>query len=205
MTLGTNVVNSESKSEFYSIAEKINQIINALGEFEGKFDKKFNLSKLAQYLKLNELELNYITNIILNFQEKFDSIFKNYRLIKRVINRQTYFTLEKRDGITPDPYIETPQEIHINLNHLNQLCDIIYLFQYIQKGKGFNLKTNNTEFINNLTKMKDKHPYFFLREKNNVIYPSELGIELGNLIRSYNKSNQQVKKIEINKHIFIIE
>ena len=207
MTLGTKEVNSRSKNEFYSFVEKINQIINALGEFEGKFDKKFNLSKLAQYLNLNELEINNLIDIILNFQEKFESIFNSHRLIKKVINQQVYFTLEKRDGIKLYLDVKTPKEIHIKINQLNHLCDIVYIFQFIQKGKGFNLEPNNTELLNNLNKLKEKHPYFFLSQNNNVIYPSKLGMELGNLIRSYNKSNQVVigKKIEINKHTFIID
>jgi len=201
----TLALNSTTKNEFYAVVEKINQIIDALGEFEGKFDKKFNLSKLAQYLSLNEIELDSLTNIILKMQEKFEIVFKNHRIIKKVIKTQTYFTLERKEREIIIEDIKIPDEIHIAKTHLNQLCDIIYLFQYIQKGKGFNLGTNNTELLTNLNKLQKKHPYFFMSNSNNVVYPSELGLALGNLIRSYNKSNKEVKSIEINKHIIIID
>ncbi len=186
----------------------LNKILNALGEFKGKYDKKFNFSRLANYLKISSENVHELISVILNFQEKFQTIFNGYQLTKKILNNQIYITLENKNGKKTDiksNELFQKENILITKSHLNHLSDIIYTFQYLNKGKGFDCKTNKTEFIERLMILLQLHPYFFLKKDNNLIYPSELGIELGNLVRSYDKSNKTIENIEIKKYKFIID
>ena len=45
--------------------------------------------------------------------------------------------------------------------------------------------------------MNETHPYLFYQNAGGLIYPTELGLQLGNLIHSYNKSNKKIKNLVI--------
>jgi hypothetical protein len=83
--------------------------------------------------------------------------------------------------------------------------DIVYTFKFVKRGKGFDIAKNCSALISNLKKVKSEHPYLFESHGNGAIYPSKLGLKLGELIISYNKSNKDIKTIEIDNYTFIIK
>ncbi|MFX1257040.1 MAG: hypothetical protein ACFFAN_04225 [Promethearchaeota archaeon] len=183
----------------------LNQVLNALGEFKGHYEKRFNFSRLAEYLQIPKSEINNVISLILNFQEMFEEVFKNYRLQKKIINSQRYLVTEKK--ITEQKEQEekkntSPKKIRINKDQSKLLSDIVYLFKRVKRGKGFDLENVDSELLRNLKKLKDQHPYLFNKNGNNLTYPSEIGLELGSLILSYNKSNKKIENFNIKNYQF---
>jgi len=191
-----------NSSKFCKVIKIINKLLDMLDEFEGNFDKKFNMSKLANFWNLSESEVRGITSLILNFQEKFETVFKNHRLINKNINKKTYFVLEPKEKKKTDQNIIIPNKIKMQKTQLDLFSDIIYYFKRVKKGKGFDISSNETALIRNLKNLMGEHPYLFLKNGGNLIYPSELGLEAGNYIFTYKKSNKTITSFEIKNHKF---
>ncbi|MHA2220103.1 MAG: hypothetical protein ACXACY_29815, partial [Candidatus Hodarchaeales archaeon] len=98
-----------------------------------------------------------------------------------------------------------PTKIRITPKHLNLLSDAIYMFKYVERGKGFDIKTNGSELLSSLKHLLEYHPYLFFANENGLIYPSELGLKLGELILSYKKGNKKVDIVELNEYTIIVE
>ena len=98
-----------------------------------------------------------------------------------------------------------PSKIRMPQSHINQFNDIIYCFKHVKRGKGFDVRTNGTDLLNNVKELCDYYPYCFQEQKNGLIYPSEFGLKLGEIILSYKKSNKKIEKIDIeNTQIIVI-
>ena len=178
----------------------LNHVIDALGEFKDRYDKKFNISELSKYLVIPKGDIDSLITVILNFQEKYETVFKNYHLKKRIVNNKFYVTAERKaedpfNAPTNDSTI--PNEVTLTRDHAKLLSDMIYIFQHVKRGKAFNLNSSDSALLKNLKVMNGTHPYLFYCNGNGLIYPTELGLQLGNLIHSYNKSNKKIKNLVI--------
>lgn len=208
MTIDSNA--GSSQSQMIKVLLVINQIINAIGEFEGHYDKKFNFSKLTKLLKIPTSEVNYIISLILNFQDKFERVFNEYKLEKREINDQIYLITEKKlSPMIKKTFNNTTTNINIEKSlskaHSNLLSDIIYVFKHVERGKGINLSDKNTELLKNVKELYQTHPYLFQKNGNNLLYPSNVALKLGDTILSYRKSGKKVTTMKINNYIFTID
>lgn len=201
LTSNSDTHKDKGKIAHQKTIQLLNQIINYLAEFENHYGKKFNVSKLAKLLRLSNAEISEIISLLLNFQEIFDSVFKNYKLKKMRAGNQLYLISKKKKGIKP----EIPDIVSISTSHLKLFNDIIYVFKFVKRGKGFDVYQSGSELLVNLKKLKAEHPYLFESKGNGLIYPSELGLKLGELIISYNKSNKEIKKLTVNNCTFIVE
>jgi len=196
LTSDSALSSSEERIQFKKVCQIIDQIINILNEFQGKYHKKFNFSKLIQYLNIPESESYELLNLIFRFQDLFESVFKEYQIRSRR-ERNTIYLITKRK----DEYL-TPVHIQLSNRHTEFFNDVIYTFKSINRGKGFEIKNTNAEFLNKLRQLRSKHPYLFQSNGNGLIYPSKLGLDLGNLIISYNKSNQKIDTFKVNNYVF---
>jgi len=190
-------------STFNSFITKMNKVLKALKEFKNHYDKKLNISRLAKYLKLPDLEAENLLWLILDFQEQFEVVFKEHRLKKKIIDGQVYLVTEKKRAMCRERQIFIPKSVLLSEKHISSLSDMIYLFKYVQKGKGFNLKAQDTQLIKDFAKLRMDHPYFFIKNGNNLTYPTEIALELGGIIHSYNKSNKVLKNISLGKCNFM--
>jgi hypothetical protein len=197
-TSDINSSNHYNKEQFQKILIVLNQIIDYLGRFEDHYDKKFNFSKLTQLLNIPTSEIDDIIYLLLNFQEKFETVFKKYQLQKYRTGNQVYLITERRYEYEQT---EIPDIVEISTSHITLLNDIIYVFKHIKRGKGFDLVKNGSELLGKVKQLKEIHPYLFQSKGNGVVYPSELGLKLGETIISYNKSNKELEKIIIDNHI----
>ncbi|MHA1437370.1 MAG: hypothetical protein ACTSPD_07305 [Promethearchaeota archaeon] len=190
---------------FRSVINKINQIVDALGEFKYNYDKKFNFSKIAKYLMIPNSEINNIISLILNFQEKFENVFQNYRIKKKIVNNQIYLILEPVEKEKRHPKTKSkkiPKKIYFNQIQAKLISDLIYMFKHIKKGKGFDLSSsNNSNFFKNIKLLKKEHNFLF-EVKNGLIYPSEIAIQLGDLIIAYYKTNRNIETINLGEFQF---
>lgn len=203
MTLAsdTNSSTHYNKEQFRKILRVLNQIVDYLGKFEDHYDKKFNFSKLAQLLNIPNSEVDKIIYLLLNFQEKFESVFKKYQLQKYRANNHVYLITERKHEYENN---EIPDTITISPSHIALLNDIIYVFKHIKRGKGFDLIRNGSELLGKVKQLKEIHPYLFESKGNGMVYPSELGLKLGEVIISYNKSNKTLEKITIDNHTIAV-
>jgi len=188
--------------QFQRTLQIINQTIESLGKFEGNYDKKFNFSELVRRLNIPSTEVDEFIYLLLNFQEKFENVFLNYRLKKKIENGTIYLTVEKRE-LDSIP-IRPPEIITFSPSQVQLLNDIIYTFKHVKRGKGFDVTKNGTELSSNLKQLRSEHPYLFEIKPNGLIYPSPFGLKLGDLIISYNKGNRELTEITIDNHKVLV-
>ncbi len=179
---------------------KVYSILKALEAFEGNYHKKLNYEKLAKYLELSTQDANDIISLILKFQKLFKQIFLGHHLEKKFVNGALYLTAHKDDTRTLIPH-------QINMTHTNAklFSDITYTFKHVTRGKGFNLKLANTELLRNIKILKMTFPYLFIENGNNLTYPSEIGLLLGEKILSYRKTHKTLSDIQLHQTRIIIE
>lgn len=181
--------------------EILGQVVIALKSFQGKYDKKFNFSKLSRYFQLSESDVHYLATFLINFQDEFKeftNIFKEHELSIKHENGNLYITAKRKKD-------EIPELIKVKKEHSGWLSDLIYTFQHVKKGKGFNLTNKNMEIMKKINILLREHPYFFEKNGSNMIYPSRLGSELGNAILSCKKLNKELETIKIQEHEIRVE
>jgi hypothetical protein len=176
----------------------LNFVLEALEGFRDNYSKKFNFSKLVEHLKVPKSEIDDTIYLILNFQEKFNGVFKHHVLKKKIENGSIYLITEKKQNAV----IPIPEIITINQSDLPLLSDIIYLFKFVKRGKGFNVKSNGTDLLRNLKKLQQQYPYLFEVKDNGLIYPSDLGLKFGELILSFSKNNKEIRDTKIDNYSF---
>ena len=181
----------------------LHQIIDILGQFENNYNKKFNFTKMAKCLRIPNSKIDEIIDLLLNFQNLFESVFKNHHIKKIRLKNQIYLTLEKKAEDVINTKTEEPKTVAISSDHLKLFNDIIYVFKFVNRGKGFDISEGETELLDNLKELKNAHPYLF--EGNGVTYPTKLGLKLGDLIISYNKCNRHIKNLTIDNYTFMVE
>lgn len=182
--------------QFKKVIHIIDQIIEILRKFEVNYKKKFNFSKLFTYLGIPHSEEDEVLKIILKFQDLFEDVFCEYRIIKERKNITTYLVAENKfdNG--------GRKKIPFSTSQVEQFNDVIYTFKFINRGKGFDIKNTEAEFLRNLNRLRSDHPYLFKSNGDGIIYPSKLGLNLGNQIISYNKSNQTIDSYTVQNYIF---
>ena len=179
------------------------QIISVLEEFKTRRESSFNVDKLGGYLQLNEGELEEILELVFRFQKLFSSVLQEYYLFKKSKNNKTLLVLKLKSEVK-NSITNEPKEIEIDQEQVKVLKDIIYCFQHVKIGRGFNIKCKETEFSRKIGDLKHYHPYFFESRGNALIYPSKLAIETGKLITIYNKSKKVIKKLEVEEYLIKI-
>ena len=126
MASKSNEFAPENFNGLHQAIKCLNRIVNVLGEFKGNYDKKFNFSRLAHFLHVKPSEIDDVISLILNFQEKYEQVFVNYRLKKKRVNNQVYLIVERKDGFDIKPSNTLPKEIHFTSSQVGLLNDIVY-------------------------------------------------------------------------------
>jgi len=183
--------------------KQLHQIISALERFQTRKTSLFSLDKLANYLNLSERDLEELLELVFRFQNLFDSVISNFVLCKKWRNDKYYLMLKPKSEVSSQDLSDL-KELEINQTQVNLLSDVIYYFQHIKIGKGFNIKGNKTELSKKVKQLNRSHPYFFEHRGNGLIYPSKLAVEAGKLIQSYNRSKKAISKLQIEDFIIQI-
>lgn len=185
--------------------KQLNQVISALEKFEVRKNSLFSLDKLAEYLKLSASELEEVLKLIFRFQKLFSSAFEGCVLCKKWKNGKSYLALNSKSevNVKAGSVFET-KEIEISQEQVKLLSDMVYFFQHVKIGKGFDLKRNGTELSRKVKELKRSHPYFFESKGNGLVYPSKLAVEAGNLILSYDRSKRSFSRLKIGDYTVVI-
>ena len=178
----------------------ITRVAKILEKFADNYEKRFNFTKLAQHLNLNPLEIDELIKLILIFQDLFIGTFSAYIIKKRIIDNQLFLITEPKK-----PTHSIPAKIKLSMSNFNLLSDITYMFKFVKRGKGFDIKANGSELLSNIKELCNFYPYFFEVNENGLIYPSEFGLKLGELILSYKKSGKIIELMHLDKHIIMVE
>lgn len=188
---------SNKSKKFVSV---INRVVTILEKFTNNYEKRLNFTKLARLLNLNPSEVDEIITLILTFQELFTSTFTTYIVKKKIVGNQIFLITEPKKS---SQFI-IPKKIKLSSDNFNLLSDIIYMFKFVKRGKGFDVKVNGTELLSNIKELWNYYPYFFEVNENGLMYPSEFGLKLGELILSYNKSGKIIESIPLDNHIIMV-
>ena len=183
--------------------KQLHKIISALEKFQAKKSGKINLDKLATFLHLAEEELNEILELVFRFQKLFSSVLEGYHLFKKWKNNKTYLVLNLKSD-AKSLITDEPKEIEINQEQVRVLNDVVYYFQHVKIGVGFDIKQTNTELSRKIKDLRRAHPYFFEYGGNGLIYPSKLALEAGKLISFHNKSKKLITKLEVEDYFIQI-
>ena len=183
--------------------KQLHKIISALEKFQTKKSSKINLDKLVSYLHLTEEELNEILELVFRFQKLFSSVLEGYHLFKKWKNNKTYLVLNLKSG-AKSLITDEPEEIEINQEQVKVLNDVVYYFQHVKIGVGFDIKQTNTELSRKIKDLRRAHPYFFEYRGNGLIYPSKLALKAGKLISFHNKSKKLITKLEVEDYLIQI-
>lgn len=176
------------------------RVVKILDKFKGNYEKRFNFTKLSQLLKLNSKDVDEIIGLILNFQDLFSTTFNEYNIKKEIKDNQIFLITETKKI---NNYI--PVKIKLSLENHNLLSDIVYMFKFVKRGKGFDIKTNGAELLGNIKEFWNYHPYFFEEHENGLMYPSEFGLKLGELLLSYKKSGKKIESLQLDNHSIQVE
>ncbi len=178
----------------------ITRVVKILEKFTNNYKKRLNFTKLTHYLNLESSEVDEIITLILTFQELFTGTFNTYIMKKKIIDNQIFLITEPKKL-----YNSIPKKIKISPDNFNLLSDIIYMFKFVKRGKGFDVKANGTELLSSIKELWNYHPYFFEVNENGLMYPSEFGLKLGELILSFNKSGKVIDSMHLDNHIIMVE
>ena len=183
--------------------KQLHQIVSALEKFQTRKNSLFNLDKLANFLNMSEQDLEEVLELVFRFQNLFNSVISDFFLCKKWKNDKYYLILKsKSEVLSQDLY--NLKEVEINQTQVNLLSDVIYYFQHVKIGKGFNVNRINTELSKKVKQLNRSHPFFFEHRGNGLIYPSKLAVEAGKLIQSYNRSKKTISKLQIEEFIIQI-
>jgi len=183
--------------------KQLHQIVSALERFQTQENNLFSLDKLGKYLNLSKRDLEEMLELVFRFQNLFKSVISDFILCKKWKNDKYYLILKPKSEVSNQDLSDL-KEVEINQTQVNLLSDVIYYFQHVKIGKGFNVIRNKTELSKKVKQLNRLHPYFFEYRGNGLIYPSKLAVEAGMLIQSYNRSKKTISKLQIEDFIIQI-
>ena len=172
------------------------KILEILEEFKNNYTKRLNFSKIAKILDLSPSEGDQVISLLLQSQDLFNHIFRNYQLKKHIENNHIYLLAKPKRS----PLYQVLTSAQIEL-----MNDIIYTFKNVKRGQGFAVKANGSVLIKKIMNLQAEHPYLFEKKENGLIYPSKIGFQLGEFILACTRSNKALKKIPIENYIFMVD
>ncbi|MHA1914450.1 MAG: hypothetical protein ACW986_03765 [Promethearchaeota archaeon] len=186
---------THGQSDTRKVFRNLRKILEVLEEFKNHYDKKLNFSKLTTLLDLSPSEGETIITLLLRFQDLFTHIFRNFQLKTRIENNQIFLVAD----LTRKRNYQVLTKSQIKL-----INDIIYTFKNVKRGQGYKLESNGCELLRNVKLLYMEHPYLFEKGENGFIYPSKVGLKLGENILTYTKSNKEIEKLTIENYIFVV-
>jgi hypothetical protein len=183
--------------------KQLHQIVSALEKFQTRKNSLFSLDKLANYLNLSERDLEEVLELVFRFQNLFNSVISNFVLRKKWRDDKYYLILKPKSEVSSQDLSDL-KEVEINQTQVNLLSDVVYYFQHVKIGKGFNVNRNTTELSKKVKQFNRTHPFFFEHRGNGLIYPSKLAVEAGMIIQSYHRSKKTISRLQIEDFIIQI-
>ncbi|MHA1844906.1 MAG: hypothetical protein ACTSWE_11650 [Promethearchaeota archaeon] len=175
-------------NEASTIFKKLHEILDVLEKFKYNKGKKLNLNKLASSLQIPSNLLPKIAYLLVRFQEVFNSLEEHELELENQGNNYYFSLKEKTLPARNKNLFPPPKRIVLTEDEANILNDMVYSFKKIHRGVGFDLssQTNNKRIL----QLYETHPYFFFKNGNDLYYPSQLALALGQKLLTYKKSRR---------------
>lgn len=178
----------------------LKKLIFALKAFKGKYEKRLNFSRLCAYFKTSGKESETLLDLLFEFQDLFKGILRNHVITKEKDGDTLYLCAKPSEVSDP----QNLSNVSISKHQIKILNDIIHVFKTIRNGKGFNISHKNSELTHQLVKLYYSFPFLFRQNGHDLIYPTDIAIELGSKIKQYNKMNIDYKDIDVENYTFQI-
>ncbi len=225
MTLDSYISSNKNQDTvgFNKALAVLKKLADVIDGFESKITKKLNVSKFAKMVKVSEEQIGEILDVLVKCQAVFEKSVKNFKIKKSKANGSLYLNFEippqskkvdqaqiyegtvshvvKNDSNSD----KRAQEIEISLSQARQINDIVYMFKKINRGKGFDLNVNGNELLKNISALKSSYPFLFRVNGGNLVYPTDICLELGELILSYTKASKPLSQFELNNYVIKVE
>ncbi len=183
------------RNSFGTVLTKLHQIIETLAKFEDHEQEKLNFSKLAEALELPPNIIEKIIELVLQFQYLYECL-EGYELNIKEQGAIKYFVLTtKRAPKTREASALVPEKVKICREEACILNDVVYSFKQVRRGVGFDLTSKDAN--KKICQLFSNHPYLFFKNGNDLYYPSEFALELGQKLLSYKKVNQNLTILKI--------
>lgn len=174
----------------------LRHMLDILSRFKNNYTKKFNITKFAEYLHISSIDIIELISLIVEYQHLFQTIFKDYKLLINREATQHYLILQKMD--------RKPIIIRFTSDQIEILNDIYFWFKVVHKGKGFDT-SQSSPLTQKLTTLLETHPVLFIIAQNSLVYFSDIGQKIGDMLISYNKSSKPIIECIIENYIIKVE
>ncbi len=186
------------------------KIAKALQAFRNrnKAHMRLNLTKLFSLLKVSPADRTKYIRLIFEFQELFRYCIPGYVFEKSsndgdlCLKLRAYKdatssegSLERGDDITT--YNSDNTVLKISKEDILLLNDIIYIFQHVRRGKGFDPLGSRSKLERTVRRFYGDYPPLIMVGEDGSLYPSRLGLELGGKIHAYLKTNRLPSEISV--------
>ncbi|NHJ25800.1 MAG: hypothetical protein EAX89_14560 [Candidatus Lokiarchaeota archaeon] len=177
---------------------RLHKILDLLEHFCERKERKISITKVASIMNLSIAELDALLEIILRCQSIFEASLQNQKFY-RVWNNGNYYLSTKNVNTNT-----SCMEICLSTTHLQLLNDIIYYFNHINKGIGFDIRFPSTNLLKKIKSFKKIHPHFFEYRGNGLLYPSEFALKVGEIVKNYHRLNKPISTISCENCIITI-
>ena len=163
--------------------------------------------KILRVFTKNYSVLSIIKKLIQDFRKKDLELEQYNQSLLKYINK-----INNDDALLPEKFNEFnncsndfgTKNIILTKKEASILADVIFYFKKVKRGKGFDIKFIGVKIIKKVSFLKKKHPYFFILNKNDKIYPTRLCLELGETILSLRRVNKDLTNFKIQDYNFKI-
>ena len=174
----------------------LRHMLDILSRFKNNYTKKFNITKFAEYLQLSQTDIIEVISLIIDYNSMFQNIFKDYKLLKKREGNQYYLIVQK--------LVKKPIIIKFTSTQIEVLNDIYYWFKVVHKGKGFDI-AQSSPLTQKLTGLLETHSLLFIIAQNSLVYLSDIGQKIGDMLISYNKSGKAITECIIDNYIIKVD
>jgi hypothetical protein len=181
---------------------RVYDLISALKPLKSRPNCQLNIASFGTCYKLSNEQILALVDLVLQFQSLFQNYFKGYHIESEWRNGTTFLSLvpsTKKDNNCPKF-----RHVSLSLKEARNLLDLIYVYQHVKIGKGFDPKLVQSELCQNAKKLYLTHPYLMEKNRNGLLYPTSLAIKIGAELRIYAKLNRTITTLTIDNHFIHI-
>ncbi len=208
---------SQNNVGFTKVMAVLQKIADVVDGFESDCVKRLNVSKIVKASNFSDKQTSELLDVIIKYQTIFAKTSKKFKLKKSKSKEQMYLVFdinknaEKQNPEESETKVESSEkgdqicEVKISVSQAQKINDIVYMFKRINRGKGFDLTVSGSELLDSIKSFRESHPFLFRVNGGNLVYPTDICLELGDLILTYNKASKPLSKFEVKNYYIKVD
>jgi len=173
-------------------------LLIALKPLKSRPNQQLNMTRFGACYNLSSEQTKTLIDLVLQFQSFFFDGSERFFIQSRWKNGALYLSLVSENEFKKQ---SNDKEIYLSSRHANTLLDLTYVYQCVKIGKGFDSNLVKSDLCQKAKKLYAHHPYLITQKGNGILYPTSLGIQLGEQLRIYSKLNRKVTIIDIDDYV----